>query len=75
VAYFAVPKKASYEICAGHGKECSVDQAQQIKALRQWDVATLLRARAWWETTGAQLCGEKVAFNAIGAIQGALKGR
>ena len=52
-----------------------MNQVQSIRALRRWDTASLLRAKAWWETIGAQLCGEKVAFNAIGAIQGALKAK
>ena len=62
----------------GARKEFCVEQrlyVQGIKALRQWDKATLLVVMEWWGTEGAQLCGEQAAFNAIGQIQAALKSK
>jgi hypothetical protein len=49
--------------------------AQGIAALKRWDTASLLRALAWWDTTGVQLMGRRDAYNAIGQIQAALRAR
>jgi hypothetical protein len=48
---------------------------QGIAALKRWDTASLLRAKAWWETTGVELCGKQDAYNALGQILTALRAR
>jgi len=45
------------------------------QALRLWDKASLLRAKAWWASTGVELCGKMTAYNNIAAIDAALRAK
>jgi len=45
------------------------------QSLRLWDKASLERAKAWWLSTGVELCGRRDAYNAVAEIDAALRSK
>lgn len=68
-----VGSKESHEpilYCMGN-----LETQASVRALRAWDKVSLLHAKAWWLWFGVGVVGKRDAYNAVAAIELALKAK